>query len=160
MKRFVRTYSIALFFTLLSSCSYSYSAVRVYGKIKLDRGPANSEISVLDSAAAKASQVKQIRRFYTIKYFAKARSKTALAKINNRAVSLALKGRFRESEILLNQVFEEDKNFAPACNNLGIIYEIAGDRDRAFSMYTRACVLEQENEVFRNNFLSYQDTKQ
>ena len=74
-------------------------------------------------------------------------------KINNMGAEYALKGEFKEAEMLFRDALKENPNCAAACGNLGLVYEIFGNRKAAFEMYSRACLLEPGNPVFRENFL-------
>ena len=87
-------------------------------------------------------------------------SLSPIAAINNRAVDLALQGRYSEAEILFREVLAEDALDPAAHNNLGVICEISGDRDGAFRMYIEACRLEPGNAVFRNNFMKFADYRE
>jgi len=93
-----------------------------------------------------------------MKYYARIISYSAIAKINNRGVDLAIEGRFPEAEILFKEVSGENNAQGAACNNLGIIYEIFYDREMAFKMYSRACMLQPDNDKFRSNFLTFIDS--
>jgi Tfp pilus assembly protein PilF len=89
------------------------------------------------------------------KYFAIIRSSSAIARINNRGVDLALKGNFHDAESLFRESLREDSDQPAVYNNLGIIYEIFRLRKKAFEMYSKACIKEPDNRYFRNNFLSF-----
>ena len=77
-----------------------------------------------------------------------------VADLNNRAVDFALTGKFREASVLFTEVLREGENPA-AMNNIGIIYEIFRDGQKAFEMYSRACIIEPHNKKFRYNMLSF-----
>ncbi len=72
----------------------------------------------------------------------------------------ALNGKFKEAKLLFEETIKEDDNFAPAYNNLGIIYELFYDMDRAFEMYSRACIIEPGNDYYRRNFLYSREKEQ
>ncbi|HOT45492.1 MAG TPA: tetratricopeptide repeat protein [Spirochaetota bacterium] len=91
------------------------------------------------------------------KVLAREGSLSPSAFINNRAVDLALQGRYGEAEILFREVLAEDARDAAALNNLGVICEAGGDRDGAFKMYIEACRIEPDNAAFRKNFQSFAD---
>jgi tetratricopeptide (TPR) repeat protein len=95
-------------------------------------------------------------RFFLKKFFAISHTLSQLDRINNKGVEYCLKGRFREAAILFKEVLKEDEDFSAALNNLGIIYELFGNDSDAFTMYSRACLLEPGNEYFRKNFLYFE----
>ncbi len=91
------------------------------------------------------------------KVLARNPSLSPAASINNRAVDLALQGRYGQAEILFREVLAEDALDAAALNNLGVICEINGERDEAFRMYVEACRIEPGNAAFRKNLASFAD---
>lgn len=150
---------------LLLAC-YSYHPVRMVRKIPSCPDPEKSRVKnvlshpqwweVRDAnpcdGAVKGSE-KYVHRVYIRKYFVVLRSSTPTARINNRAVMLAEKGKFQEALILLHDAVKEDSRMGAAYNNLGIIYEIFGDGKKSFEYYSLACLLEPDNEYFRKNLL-------
>ncbi len=106
-----------------------------------------------------ANNTSKATEIYSKRYFAGVNSALPVAKINNRGVEFALAGNFIEAKFLFEEALKEDEKFAPACNNLGIISELFNRSDEAFKMYGRACVLEPDNEYYRNNFLYFQEFK-
>ena len=112
-------------------------------------------------AADKESNLsgKRIYRFYLKKYFALSHSFSALDRINNKGVEYSLDGRFKEAAILFREVLKENENYGAALNNLGIIYELFGHYKSAFTMYSRACLLEPGNRYFRRNFLFFKRSR-
>ena len=74
--------------------------------------------------------------------------------INNRAVEMIEQGKFPSAEALLLQIVNEKKPLAAAINNLGVVREIAGDSAQAWESYSRACILDPDNEYFRSNMLN------
>lgn len=74
-------------------------------------------------------------------------------------VEYALRGNYAEAEILFNEALKEDKNCPSMYNNLGVIYELNNNVEKAFGMYARACMLEPENTYYRYNFLYFCDNK-
>jgi len=93
------------------------------------------------------------RRLYLKKYFALVGFPGPAGRINNRAVALARQGKFRSALVLLEEAAGEDPRMGAAFNNLGIVHEIFGEREKSFEHYSRACLLEPDNEIFRKNFL-------
>ena len=101
---------------------------------------------------------KNTRLDYT-RYFADMASVSVLAEINNKGIECALTGRYLEAEILFYEVLKEDADCPYACNNLGLIHELNNNKDKAFSMYSKACLLEPENKYYRWNFSGFCDSK-
>ncbi|MCU0822320.1 MAG: tetratricopeptide repeat protein [Spirochaetes bacterium] len=99
------------------------------------------------------------KQFYSIRYFAEMNSSGPLAKMNNKGVDYALDGKFIEAKYIFEETLKEDGKFAPACNNLGIIFELFNRREDAFSMYSKACIIDPDNEHYRNNFFYFQEPK-
>ena len=112
-----------------------------------------------DIEGKQASKELRIYKVYLKRYFAKYLHISPVAKINNRGVDYALKGNFRGAEVLFKESINEDSNFVPAYNNLGIIFELFGYREKAFKMYSRACLLEPENKYFRRIFLYFEECR-
>ncbi|MCX7678155.1 MAG: tetratricopeptide repeat protein [Spirochaetes bacterium] len=86
--------------------------------------------------------------------FAYANAKSPAAVMNNRGVLCALEGRFVEAEVLFKESLKEDFRFAAAMNNLGVMYDVLGNRNAAFEWLSKACLVEPDNDEFRKNFLS------
>ncbi len=93
------------------------------------------------------------------RYFVMMMGGSYLSDINNRAVDLALKGRLKEAEVLFKEVLSENPNIDAVYNNLGIIYEISGCREKAFDMYSKACIKDSDNSYFKRNFLFFADDR-
>ncbi len=157
-----------LLLCILVSC-YSYSTVRIVKRVDLSRieeskknkAPAGEKTPEEDTekkfpwdGGAEAKNAKKhLYAVYVTKYFAAVRSFSPQAKINNRGVEHALRGELREAKILFQEAIREDERMGAACNNLAVIYEMTGNDEGAFAMYTRACLLEPDNKYFRSNFL-------
>ncbi|MDY6935498.1 MAG: hypothetical protein SVZ03_14890 [Spirochaetota bacterium] len=101
----------------------------------------------------------KIYKIYLKRYFAKSVSFSPIARINNRGVEYAMSGYFGKALILFNESINEYKSYPPAYNNLGIIYELFGHRQEAYKMYSKACLLEPENEYFKKNFIFFHNHK-
>jgi tetratricopeptide (TPR) repeat protein len=144
-------YSVVIIMIFTLSC-YHYSAVRISADI-----PLSDKIADKKSMDQDGNKHKQIsadkRRINLIKYFAKYFSTRPAAGINNRGVEYALEGRFKEAEVLFKEAIKEDVTMVPAYNNLGIIYEIFGQKSKAFEMYSSACLKYPDNDYFRKNLL-------
>ncbi len=140
---------MALFALLAMESCYCYKAISVDRMHSLYRS---------DAAGGR----KPAARFRVAaeKVFARESSFLPVAAINNRAVDLALQGRYGEAEILFREVLAEDALDPAVLNNLGVICEITGDRDGAFRMYLEACRLEPGNAVFRSNFTQFADFRE
>jgi tetratricopeptide (TPR) repeat protein len=100
----------------------------------------------------------KINRISYKRYFSDVFSFSPLGEIINRGVEYALRGMYAEAEILFNEVLKEDEKCSSAYNNLGVIYEM-NNKDKAFTMYSKACILEPDNEYYRWNFLYFCDNK-
>jgi tetratricopeptide (TPR) repeat protein len=93
-----------------------------------------------------------------IRYLASAFYGGTSSRMNDKGVLYALEGRFREAEIMFRESLKDDPGFAPACNNLAVVYEIFGRGEDSFDMYSRACIIEPDNDIFRENFLNLSDS--
>ncbi|PKL39711.1 MAG: hypothetical protein CVV44_05680 [Spirochaetae bacterium HGW-Spirochaetae-1] len=136
---------------LLVSC-YQYRQVRISNPIYIGKPDVAAGKISAPSLTAEPASKKFV--FSKKKQFCRILSWSPRAEINNSAVDLALAGKLPEAEILFRDIIEDDPDDAAALNNLGIIYEIAGDMKAAFDMYSRACILEPGNAVFRQNFMT------
>jgi tetratricopeptide (TPR) repeat protein len=116
------------------------------------------KLPAVDNKSYFAGSTKVNRINYT-RYFADAFSFSPLIEINNKGVEYALKGMYTEAEILFNEAIKENEKFSFAYNNLAVIYELNNNKDRAFSMYLKACFLEPDNKYYRWNFLYFCDNK-
>jgi len=76
---------------------------------------------------------------------------SSTAQINDRAAHLILEGKFPQAEALLQSVTTDDPRCAQAYNNLGIVYESAGNESRAFDFYSRAAILDPYEEYYQMN---------
>lgn len=142
---------VAFVMVLLVSC-YQYRQVRIANPIHIGKPAAVAGKISAPSLTPEPASKKFV--FSKKKQFCRILSWSPRAEINNSAVELALEGKLPEAEILFRDVIEDDPNEAAAHNNLGIIYEIAGDMKAAFDMYSRACILDPGNVVFRQNFMT------
>jgi tetratricopeptide (TPR) repeat protein len=142
VKRSNRIYKSLFLLFLLTGC-YSYRPFVIKSKIFV-------KDIVPSEKTGKKYFIKKNK-----KYFVFIRSSSAIARINNRGVDLALKGKFHDAEALFRESLREDSDQPAVYNNLGIIYEIFRLRKKAFDMYSRACIKEPDNSYFRDNFLSF-----
>jgi tetratricopeptide (TPR) repeat protein len=78
--------------------------------------------------------------------------------LNHTGVKYALGGKLKEAEIIFTEVLYEDKQFAPALNNLALVFELMDNYDQAFSYYSAACLTDPGNQWFMQNFLLFCDT--
>ena len=81
-----------------------------------------------------------------------------LTEILKRSSEEFSRGNHYSAAILLNDASEIWCNGA-AENNLAVIYELTGEKDLAFNMYTKALLREPENRVFMHNFLNFINRK-
>jgi hypothetical protein len=141
---------------LFLSC-YRYSALRLDRRVKPPQPLAEDKLSAPARDGGYGAPRKQFV-FYRKKYFCRIMGSSPAAIINGHAVDLALQGRLPGAMVLFRDVMKEAGAEAPACNNLAVIHEMLHERDRAFEMYSRACMLEPRNDVFRRNFLGFLET--
>ncbi len=94
------------------------------------------------------------QKIFRKSFFAVVGSSKPFAVMNDRGVESALKGRFVEADLLFKEALKDYPECAPAMNNLGVVYDIFGRRKEAFEWFSRACLIEPDNDVFRKNFLS------
>lgn len=106
-----------------------------------------------------ADDKKSVNRIYLKRHFAESGSNAPIAKINNRGVDYALKGKFIDARFLFEEALKEDDKFAPAYNNMGIVFELFNMKDDAFRMYSKACIIDPDNEFYRSNFLNFRELK-
>ncbi|GEM_PF-602539 len=170
---------IAVISISLSSC-YTYKPIRISytmsitsngfgyersGKSQIRRDTSHARLRAPQSpdegAPQRVKDIPQARkyRFYLKKYFALTYGTSPVDRMNKKGVEYALQGKFKEAEILFQEILKEEARCGAALNNLGIVYEIFCHYDRAFRMYAQACLLEPENEKFRSNFLSLKKMK-
>ena len=131
---------------LLCSC-YSWTKVRLVYRYDLSSIPHTSTDVMM-------TQNKNELRAEKIKYLAGSYGSTPSVVINNRAVHLCTEGKFPEAEILLLQIDASDALYAAARNNLGVVYESAGDMRRAAECYLDAVAREPDNEKYRFNYMT------
>jgi tetratricopeptide (TPR) repeat protein len=101
----------------------------------------------------------KINRINYTRFFADVFSFSLLADINNKGVEYALKGMYAEAEILFNEAIKENEKLSFVYNNLAVIHELNNKKDAAFTMYSKACLLEPDNKYYRWNFLYFCDNK-
>ncbi len=159
---------INILIILLFSCNH-FPSVKVSKKIFPDntaQKDTNSKSRILKRyklmpGMSKSYPVHAIKfnQVYYIRHLSLQVSFPPLADINNKAVGLTLDGKYAEAEILFSETLKEDANLAAAYNNLGIICELQNKNDAAFYMYSKACMIEPDNELYRRNFLYFCDKK-
>lgn len=135
---------------VILGCTYTYEKVRIKQHFYSASGLASEQET--------KQQKKVVQRVYRTLAFAKMQSRAPAAVVNNRGVMCALEGRFIEAEILFKESLKEDLECAAAMNNLGVMYNIVGKRKAAFEWLAKACLIEPENDQFRNNFLAASET--
>ena len=164
-------FAVCLIILMINSC-VNYKPVRFlrtiniinYDKEKLEkdnRAGADFSSYYLSANDGKKGYIADNKRkgtpVYTKRFFAEVISSRPIAKINNRGVEYALNGKFMDARFIFEETLKEDNKFAPAYNNLGIIFELFKKKYDAFRMYSKACILDPENEYYRNNFLNSQE---
>ena len=159
--------AVLLIFLLLQGCvSYGYVPIKVSRRMHFNRSgyigegslrervPRDRKDRVAVSSRHAKKEKRKTYRFFVKKSLVIVHVPSPLGTINNRGVKFALEGRYYEAVYLFNEVIREDGKSAFACTNAGIVYEILGKNDDAFRMYGRACMIEPDNEEYRQNFLS------
>lgn len=144
---------------LLISCS-SYREIRVEGKFP-DKNPENNNpyYVVMHTGQTNIQTGSKFHHYHIIKYLAIKSHDKNLTEILKRSSDEFEKGNHYSAAILLNDASEIWNNGA-AENNLAVIYELTGEKDLAFNMYTKALLREPENRKFRHNFLSFINRKE
>ena len=170
---FFKKFAVCVIIIIINSC-INYKPVRFaktiyisnYDKDKTENGNrAGTDFSNYystvndDKKGYIADDKKSGDRIYLNRYFAESGSTVPIAKINNRGVEYARNGKFIDASFLFEEVLKEDDKFAPAYNNLGIIFELFSRNDDAFRMYSKACILDPDNEYYRSNFLYSRELK-
>lgn len=146
---------------LVCGCSHQYSALRISRKADFSPIMRHQGLAPGDGVADKIPAARgrgTVQKVQVIRYLASAFSGRPSSRMNDKGVQYALDGRFREAELLFRESLKDDPSFAPACNNLGVVLEIFGRREESFAMYSRACLIEPDNDVFRGNFLNLSDS--
>lgn len=113
-----------------------------------------------DAKSGKNDDHRLVIRVKYSRYYVLLPGYSAAAKINRKGVELAVAGKFSEADILFNQLVEEFPDEAAGYNNLGLVHEVSGRREKAFTMLTKACILDPENYYFRKNFLYMHEKNQ
>jgi Flp pilus assembly protein TadD len=98
------------------------------------------------------------RHIHVKKYFIEVRFPSPAEKINNMGVEAAAAGLFPEARNLFLEALTEMPESAAPRNNLGVIYELFGDREKAFAMYSEAFMLDPGSSIVRGNYLSFEET--
>ena len=144
----MRRYSLILIAAAALFCScYTWSKVRLVYRYDLS-AIAYSSVPIKEPIEKKELRAEKI------KYLAGMYGKTPSAVINNQAVKLCLEGKFPEAEILFRQIENADPVYPAARNNLGVVYESAGDFRSAAECYLDALTHEPDNEKFRINYMT------
>lgn len=98
-------------------------------------------------------------RIYYRRFLIYSSSLSIPAEINNKAVEYVIKGMYDKAKFLFIEALNEGNNFVPALNNLGVVYELLRQKNRAFKMYSSACLKDPEDEFIRWNFLFFCDNR-
>ena len=140
---------MTLFAALFAESCHGYLTVAVDRRYSLNRSDGSG--GVKRAARFRVPANRTIARIW---------APSPVALINNRAVDLALTGRYGEAEILFRETIAESVRDGAPFNNLGVMCELGGNRDEAFRMYLEACRLEPDNAVFRENFSDFVDYRE
>jgi tetratricopeptide (TPR) repeat protein len=89
--------------------------------------------------------------YKTPRYVAFIGRSSASSRINDHAARLILEGKFPQAEALLKNVLADDPKCPQACNNLGIVYESSGNYAKAFEFYSRAALIDPDEEYYQIN---------
>ncbi|MBN2041450.1 MAG: hypothetical protein JW864_15530 [Spirochaetes bacterium] len=98
-------------------------------------------------------------RIYDTRYLIRSSGISMHAEINNKAVEYINNGMYEKAEFLLAEALIEKKDFIPALNNQGVVYELLRQRENAFKMYSSACLKNPENELIKWNFYFFCNNK-
>jgi tetratricopeptide (TPR) repeat protein len=128
-----------LFLTVMTACS-SYTTIYF-----LEKKPQ------VKNTVSSASVYSERRIPRTIAFMG---GSSARDMMNDRAAEYMMQGKFPQAEILLQSLLSDYPGCAQANNNLGIVYESAGDLMKAFQYLSKACLLEPDNEYYRKNLKS------
>lgn len=139
-----------LFILIVTSCS-TYKPVVINRRLitdsKIDRDNPQSFIQ-------KKKRQNLSNRYKFTKYFVTLKDSLPVSKLNDKAVEYATNHEYSEAVFLFTYALREKLYMAEIYNNLGVTYELSGEKALAFKMYSRACLLKPENSFFRSNFLS------
>jgi len=119
------------------------------GDVDINRPPVKEEVAAHDLVVRT-----RYRRYYAI-----LPGWSAAAKINRKGVALAREGKFGEAGIIFEQLVKEFPHEAAGYNNLGLVQELSGNLKKAFTLLSKACILEPENYYYKKNFLYMHEKK-
>lgn len=111
------------------------------------------ELRVSERVYAPIHRQQNWRHSYKVKYLAPAycsRHATVIAKAN----SLMKQGLYTEAVAILSQLPVNGNDADRIYNNLGVGYEILGERDKSLASYSAACRLSPNNPYYRSNINS------
>ncbi len=129
-----------------------YQPIQISRKFDFATLDKNNQIQSL-----KKKKSVQVYTYNQTRFFKIISGSSPIASLNNKAVENGLQRNYNEAKILFEQIINEDPDIAAVNNNLGLIYEFLGNKERALDLYNRACVLEPDNEYFKDNFLNCED---
>jgi len=142
------------------SC-YAYRTVRLTKSADIERSFTAlypSEQKNQSENSARSDRWTRPRHIHVKKFFIELRFPSPVEKINNMGVEAAVAGLFPEARNLFLEAITEMPESAAPRNNLGVIYELFGDREKAFAMYSEAYMLDPGNSIVRGNYLSFEET--
>ena len=135
------------------ACS-SYREISIDGKYKTDNIEyKNPYYVVIHDPEYKKKPADKTFFFKRIKYLAIKCDDKNLDLILKQSYEEIVNNNYHSAAILLKDASAVWNNGA-AENNLAVIYEITGEKNLAFKMYTRALLLSPENEKFKMNFFT------
>lgn len=143
---------------MLISCS-SYREIGIDGKYKPDNiDSKNPYYLIIHDPEYKSKSAEKPLVYMRIKYLAMKCGDKNLDLILKQSYQEIINNNYHSAAILLKDASGVWNNGA-AENNLAVIYEITGEKNLAFKMYTKALLLSPENEKFKMNFLSFINRK-
>lgn len=143
---------------MLISCS-TYKEVSIDGKYKISNIDYKNPYYVIIHQPEQKNKPVENTFFCTrIKYLSIKCDDENLDLILKQSYEEIINNNYHAAAILLKDASTVWNNGA-AENNLAVIYEIAGEKNLAFKMYTKALLLSPDNEKFKKNFLNFINRK-
>lgn len=149
MKKLLLKFKILFLLLFIVSC-YTYKPVKTTYRLKLNAKQVKKKYTLQNYSNKPKTKNK---KYYKTIFIVEINSNSVAAKINNKAIEHGLNREYSEAHALFKHALKEKEHIAFIYNNIGVTYELAKEYKKAFKMYSKACLLEPENEYFRNNFL-------
>ncbi len=113
----------------------------------------HAQFRITDRVYAPIRKSDNWRRSYKIKYLAPSRG-AASEKVLSRATMHMQSGNYREAAAILSSLSRNGSDADRIINNLGVAYEVLGERNKALASYAAACRLSPKNPYYRKNLNS------